>query len=220
MGRFLREVLITGGWLLLLFLVRTIFGVEIEEYWNGTIQPALEANAWSWVATMLSFVPTFWGGIVFTMATLLIVHTVLSWVAWPAPKTGALGLPVAGNPDVENAYKNLTSLAAHIATVRAFQFTREADEASGRLDWAKQQIMPFIALFGGSDLEELLRWIRNPDEYVMDIQRYGQTGRREALIVVCDTALRSLQDVMKTMKATGELRIPPKQLGTEIGTRR
>lgn len=98
MKRLFYEIVFTG---VLLFLTRTILGVEIEEYWNGVVQPFLEANAWGWVAAMLSFVPTFWGGVVITIAVLLAVHqltgSLLRWRGRPTARNKS----VAASPLVQ-----------------------------------------------------------------------------------------------------------------------
>ena len=76
MWRFLRDFLIYG---FAYFILRTVLGVEVEEYWNGTLQPFLEANAWGWVATMSSFLTTFSGGVVVALVVVTAVRMSIWW---------------------------------------------------------------------------------------------------------------------------------------------
>jgi hypothetical protein len=81
MGRFstnliwtaISAALFAGFTLIFRAVFKAIFTVEVEEYWNLSIQPYLAENGWRWVATMLEFVPTFWGGVAVTLALLLVV---------------------------------------------------------------------------------------------------------------------------------------------------
>jgi hypothetical protein len=58
--------------------VGTIFRLEIEDFWNGSVQPYIEANIGLWVAAMLEYVPTFGGGVAVTLITLLAVDRIRS----------------------------------------------------------------------------------------------------------------------------------------------
>jgi hypothetical protein len=85
MNRSLGNILSTALVWLFFVIPGTIFRVEIEEYWNGTIQPFIEANSWSGVATMFSYIPTFWGGVVSTLLLLLVVDRCRLFIGrrWP-----------------------------------------------------------------------------------------------------------------------------------------
>lgn len=83
MRRFFFDILITG---LLLFVVRIVVGVEIEEFWNNVLQPYLDANALSWVATMSELLSGFCGGVVVALTTVALVDIAFGWARrrwWP-----------------------------------------------------------------------------------------------------------------------------------------
>lgn len=83
MRRFLFDVFVAG---LLLFLIRTIVGVELEEAWNQTVQPYIAVHFTEWVIALFSLLPTFWGG-AFAVLFLLSFADIIYWMlrTWLGP---------------------------------------------------------------------------------------------------------------------------------------
>lgn len=67
--------------MLIAFIIKTIFGAEIAEFWNATIRPFVEKNAWDWILTTLEFTATFWGGVVVTLILILVIERTLAKLA-------------------------------------------------------------------------------------------------------------------------------------------
>jgi hypothetical protein len=115
MSRIFRDIAVYLFGLLFVFIFKTILGLEVEEFWDGTVQPYLDGHAWSWVATMLSFLPTFWGGVALTLAALIAIDR--AWYLLPVylHKTR----PINAAPTLAQPPSEKTSNASVAANMRA-----------------------------------------------------------------------------------------------------
>ena len=78
MRRFIRDLFLTTLAIALLklgaFLGKTILTFEIESFWSKSVGPAIKAMIPTALAPMVDALSGFWGGVVVTLVTLLIVR--------------------------------------------------------------------------------------------------------------------------------------------------
>ncbi|MEM9332801.1 MAG: hypothetical protein AAGA53_15870 [Pseudomonadota bacterium] len=60
--------------MLFLFILQTVFGAEVTEFWNTEIRPSIVQNGWEWVFSVIEFTASFWGGVLTALILVLVVE--------------------------------------------------------------------------------------------------------------------------------------------------